>query len=459
MTSKASLRLAGALAAAVLVTACVGKYQSDFPVVIVNRTANSIAVIANGNELGQVAAGQSGNFSINTQETNANTFSSGVAPTPSADVVFSARDLKTGAISTTKPVTLTQSPPTYVTFNTTDFPAAVRTAASFAFSPNTPGPGQDVFFNAAASTGSNPVFAWTFGDGSTGTGVTTTHQFAQTGTFTVVLTVTSDNGASATQSRTVPVTAALTPTAATFTFSPTTPAINQDVVFTATNPIPGGIYTWDFGDGTANGSGATVTHRYTRAATYTVMMRVSTTLGQSASSTRTFTVAATPTGTINFTFSPTDPGVNDTVFFNASTTTIVNASFSWDFGDGARGSGAQTSHQYTLAHAYTVTLTVTNDLGQSVSLSKTVTVGASSFTVDFTFSPTNPTRNQNVIFDATPSSSSATSWTWDFGDGTTASGLRATHSFGTANVFVVRLTIADAAGHTVSTTKSVTVSQ
>src|SRR5215467_2440217 len=129
------MRLKLALATAILVTACVGKYQSNFSVIVVNRTADTIAVIANGNEIGQVTTGQSSTFTINTQETNANIFTNGVAPTPSADVVFTARDVKTGAISVTKAVTLTQSPPTYVTFNTTDFPASIRTVANFAFSP------------------------------------------------------------------------------------------------------------------------------------------------------------------------------------------------------------------------------------------------------------------------------------------------------------------------------------
>src|SRR5262249_33125019 len=158
----------------------------------------------------------------------------------------------------------------------------------------------------------------------------------------------------------------------------------------------GGTYSWDFGDGSAAGSGPSVTHRFTRAATFNVILRVSNAAGQSASTSRGVPVAATPTGTINFTFSPTDPGSGDTAFFNASSTTVVNATFSWDFGDGTRGSGITTSHQYSQARTYTVTLTATNDLGQSLSLSKTVTVGTSSFGVDFTFSPTNPTRNQNV---------------------------------------------------------------
>ena len=52
----ASLIVAGLVA--VLSGCSTGRYESDFPVIVVNRTANTIQVIANGNEIGQVATGQ-----------------------------------------------------------------------------------------------------------------------------------------------------------------------------------------------------------------------------------------------------------------------------------------------------------------------------------------------------------------------------------------------------------------
>lgn len=49
------------------------------------------------------------------------------------------------------------------------------------------------------------------------------------------------------------------------------------------------------------------------------------------------------------------------------------ASYAWDFGDGAGGSGVTASHTYGLASSYTVTLTVTDDRGETASDSKAVT--------------------------------------------------------------------------------------
>jgi PKD repeat protein len=454
----------GGLLAIAALSGCVGRYQSDFPVVVVNKAVNAIDVLANGNDVGQVAPGQTGSFSLKLQDSNPNILQNGVAPTPQAQVTFTAKDLKTGSISAAKSMTLSQDAPTYVTFSSTDFPSSVPTIARFTPpSPNNPGINQDVFFNASSSSVSNGTFGWDFGDGQTGSGVTVTHQYARAGTYTVVLTVTSDAGQTSTASRTVTVSASLPFVAANFTFSPTAPAINQSVLFTAST-VPGvENFSWDFGDG-ATGSGATITHRYGRSGTYTVGLRVSNAVGQSAMTARPITVSANlPAGSVNFIFSPTTPGIGDTVFFNASLTTVANATFAWDFGDGLRGSGVSPTHQYAAAQTYTVTLTVANDLGQSASISKTVTVSSSStqLVADFTFSPTDPTisRSTNtVIFDATPSGAGATAWTWDFGDGSpTTTGQKTSHTFSRAGTWVVRLTINDSAGRTSTTTKSVTV--
>ena len=376
---------------ALLAAGCVGHYKSDFPVVVVNRTANTIEALANGSSLGSVTAGQSASFTLNLQESNPNVFANGTAPTPQADVTFTAKDTKTGALSSEKAMTISQGSPTYVSFTADDFPSTGPTIARFTFSPTNPTINQDVTFNGASSTVNNGTFNWDFGDGQTGTGITTTHRYARAGTFTIVLSVTSDTKATSTSSRTVTVSANLPANTATFTFSPTAPAINQDFTFTASGGggigggFPGapggggpgaviGTYTWDFGDGTT-ATGSPTTHRYTRGGTYTVTLRVTTDAGLTATSSRSITVSTTlPAGSANFTFSPTDPLVGDTVFFNAASSTVTNASYSWDFGDGTTGSGVAPTHAYSQARTYTVNLTVTNSLGQTETTSKTVTV-------------------------------------------------------------------------------------
>ena len=104
-------------------------------------------------------------------------------------------------------------------------------------------------------------------------------------------------------------------------------------------------------------------------------LRVTTDAGLSATTSRAVTVSTTlPASSANFTFSPTDPLVGDTVFFNASSSTVTGGSYSWDFGDGSTGSGVTPTHAYGAARTYTVNLTVTNSNGQTATASKTVTV-------------------------------------------------------------------------------------
>ena len=385
-----SLFVVAGVLAGVAVSACTGRYTNAFPVLVVNRTANQIQAMANGNAMGTVNAGQTGSFSLTLPESTGNVFVNGVAPTPQAEVTLTAKDVRTGMLSSEKNVVLTHGTPTTVSFTSDDFPTTGPTIARFTFSPTNPTINQDVSFNGSSSTVSNGTFAWDFGDGQTGTGVSLIHRYVRNGTFTVTLTVTSDTRATSSSSRTITVSATLPAQTANFTFSPTQPSINQDVSFTAgvtAGPLPGGggpgatpfgvTYNWDFGDGiTSGGTASSTTHRYTRGGTYTVRLTVTSDAGISATTTRQITVSTTlPAGSAAFVYSPTDPHTGDTVFFNASSSSITDVSkYSWDFGDGDTAEGVNPTHVYTRERTYTVSLTVTNSRGQVATASKTITV-------------------------------------------------------------------------------------
>ena len=65
----------------------------------------------------------------------------------------------------------------------------------------------------------------------------------------------------------------------------------------------------------------------------------------------------------SFTYSPTEPIVDQSVTFNASASNDLEgaiASYEWDFGDGETDSGEVVHHPYTEDGAYTVTLTVSD---------------------------------------------------------------------------------------------------
>ncbi|MGY1746890.1 PKD domain-containing protein [Blastococcus sp. SYSU D00695] len=72
--------------------------------------------------------------------------------------------------------------------------------------------GSDAAFDASTSTDSDGTvagYAWDFGDGTTGTGRTPTHAYAQDGTYTVRLAVTDDDGATHAVQGTVTISSAV----------------------------------------------------------------------------------------------------------------------------------------------------------------------------------------------------------------------------------------------------------
>jgi serine protease len=108
-------------------------------------------------------------------------------------------------------------------------------------------------------------------------------------------------------------------------------------------------------------------------------LTVSDAYGRTASSSQSVTVTAGLNPTAAFTSSPTTPGVNQQVNFNASGTRAAPGrtitSYDWDFGDGTPAkSGITVSHAYTVAGSYVVVLTVTDDLGKKGTATGTVAV-------------------------------------------------------------------------------------
>jgi PKD repeat protein len=268
---------------------------------------------------------------------------------------------------------------------------------------------------------------------------------------------------------------ASTPTAA-FTFSPSPVVANQAVIFDASSSQPGSgasqivDYSWNFGDG-STGSGRTITHTFDLSAAHSVTLTVTNDRGLSSSTTQSISVGAGALPTPNFTFSPASPRVNDTVFFNGSTSTAgaghTITSFRWAFGDGTTGSGATTQHIYTVASTYNVQLTVTDEAGQSVTSAPTaVAIGTANPTAVLTVTKTGTPPSNSISADGGASSaapgSQIVSYTFVWGDGTASTtvvppAVSALHTYAAPGTYTVRLNVTDNLGRTGTITQPITV--
>jgi flagellin-like protein len=154
-----------------------------------------------------------------------------------------------------------------------------------------------------------------------------------------------------------------------------------------------------------------------------------------------------------------------TANFDASISTDSDGSitsYAWTFGPSeGSGTGMTTSHTYTAAGTYLVTLTVTDNgaLTNSISHQVTVALGVNNNAphAEFTFS----TTDLSATFDASTSydtDGTIDSYAWTFGDGSTGTGVNPTHIYTTPNKYTVSLTVTDNGGLLSSPeTKDVTV--
>ena len=130
---------------------------------------------------------------------------------------------------------------------------------------------------------------------------------------------------------------------------------------------PAGALTdhlWDFGDGSEVAAGVVVEHTYRRAGEYLVTLVV---VGPSGTgrATALIRVLNNPPRAA-FTVWPEDPWTEETVAFDASSSTDPDGDplvYLWDFGDGRTAQGKVVQHIYTKAGEYVVMLTVRDPSG------------------------------------------------------------------------------------------------
>jgi chitodextrinase len=171
-----------------------------------------------------------------------------------------------------------------------------------------------------------------------------------------------------------------------------------------------------------------------------------------------------------FSFTPSNPQDHQVVLFSACNDPQIPCApannpiftYSWSFGDGRTASGQSVPHEFTSAGTYLVMLTVTDGYGRSATSSQTMSVGAGvNPTAVITFSPQDPLPGTTVQFNGLSSRAAPgrriVSYSWDFGDGTTATGVSTSRLYPSIGNYTVTLVVTDDVGRTGVATQVVPV--
>lgn len=299
---------------------------------------------------------------------------------------------------------------------------------------------QPVNFNCPASYSS---YEWNFGDGSTTSTIQTpVHTYLVAGTYSVVLTATDKNGCKHKLLLQNPIQVQYP--VADFVFAPASGCNFQTINFTNTSTgtlLPLSSHCkWNFGDGSSVASVENPTHQYATSGsgTFQVTLTINADNVCVQNITKTVIIAKT---VADFSQTQNTLCFPLTVTYKDLSTKAI--SWLWDFGDGTTSTVQNPTHTFTSPPANGVKLTTTDASGcQSTKIKSNFSV----FNTKFSVSAKDGCAPMNVIF--SDSSLSATSWLWNFGDGTSSTLQNPVHNYFTSGTYVVKLISKTATGCT-----------
>ena len=351
------------------------------------------------------------------------------------------------------------SNPASVTINATGTPPT----ASFSASTN----GLTVKVDASASVDNDEngngiiTYQWTWGDGQSENTFSpnTSHTYANEGSPTISLVVVDDEDTpSSAVEDTVTVTRPSTNQPPEAAFSASINGYALTLSNSSSDPNGDSLtYSWDFGDGNSS-SDRNPSHTYADHGNYTISLSVTDPDGLEDSNTK--TVLANMAPEVSVSANPGSGNDGDTISLTANATDDDSiATYDWDFGDGSQteDGGASLDHQFNLTNGvkskdFIVTVTATDSDGETTEAQTTVSIVAPN--IPPVADITNPSdgasfeAGTSIAFSGTASDDDGTisSRTWDFGDGQTANGTNASHSYDTAGDYTVQFTATDSDG-------------
>ncbi|WP_317233058.1 MULTISPECIES: PKD domain-containing protein [Pontibacter] len=290
---------------------------------------------------------------------------------------------------------------------------------------------------STVAEGAIAAWEWDFGDGSpVATAQNPSHTYAAPGTYTVKLTVTTNAGC-----QTVTTNNVVINPKPEVKFELPDICIRDEAQFVNQTTISSGSivkYEWSFGDGTTSTS-INPKHKYRAEGTYKVKLTAYSDKGCSESFETEYIVSgAYPVAK----FSATDFCQRSEVQFKDESEVAFGriVKWEWDFGDGATSAEQHPKHNYKKTGTYTVRLTAYSGIVCLSTTTQQVTIVANP---DAAFTTSNICLSETATF--TNSSSvaegSIVSYSWNFGDGATATIAEPTHKYSKPGTYTVSLTV------------------
>jgi gliding motility-associated-like protein len=174
-------------------------------------------------------------------------------------------------------------------------------------------------------------------------------------------------------------------------------------------------WLWTFADG-SKATTATLNKTFTTAGAQPVILLTTSDHGCKKDTSIAVTVHAEPVA--DFTM-PASVCMPDGTASFTNTTTVSDKSvlkYDWAFGDGGVSTSKNPGHDYATAGSYTVTLKVSTTAGCTDDTTKVFSAFFEKPVAEFTATPDTLCQGAESFF--TDNSAGATSWTWNFGDGT-----------------------------------------
>lgn len=227
-----------------------------------------------------------------------------------------------------------------------------------------------------SSAGSISTRLWDFGDGNSSAELNPSHTFADTGIYTISLTVSGDEGVN-TETKMDFITVALPAPIPDFIADKTSVSVDSLVSFTDMSTGEISSWHWDFGDYETSLE-QSPSHAYSYSGTYTVDLIVFGPGGGTRERKTDYITVTAPAPLADFTADITSVYTDSVVNFSDNSTGEIS-DWSWNFGDGGTSIDRNPSHIYTVPGTYSVSLTVTGSGGDNT-VTKTDYISVESLT-------------------------------------------------------------------------------